>query len=93
MDLTIPISGGAIAFCVISVLAWFLKQKMSKWDKHLEDCNTKSVNHAVLESKVNSIDEKVDDLKASYSERAGKIDRMDEKIDMISGVLMRRFGE
>ena len=62
MDLVVPISGGAITACIVGVIAWFAKEKIARWDKHLLECGEKSIKTAQLEGHVNAIGEKVDQL-------------------------------
>lgn len=89
MDLTLPITGGSLVLVVAGYLA---KQgaaivilKAKRWDKHLEECQTKAIDHGRLEEKVHALGEKVDlrfDAVAEKFETIGsQMDRIETKLD------------
>lgn len=90
MDLTLPITGGTVLLGMLTLTAYLLKLKVDRFDKHLEDCQTKSVNHARLEEKVIRIEGKLDDMKEAMTARTSKIDAMDEKLDQLATIITKR---
>ena len=90
MDLTLPITGGSVLIAVITLVAYLLKLKLERFDKHLEDCQKKSIDHARLEEKVISIDGKLDDMKEAMSARTDRIDAMDAKLDNLAQVIIAK---
>lgn len=97
MDLTQPITissfiilAMAMLGATIKIILYFLDAKLARYDKHLEQCQEKSINHARLEEKVIRIEGKMDDMKEVMMMRTGKIDRMDEKIDALANVIIAK---
>ena len=90
MDLTLPLTGGSLLLGALTLTAYLLKLKVDRFDKHLEDCQTKSVNHARLEEKVIRIEGKLDDMKDAMTLRTERIDAMDAKLDNLANVIIAK---
>ncbi len=91
MDFTAPITAGTILLVFGTVAGLLIKEKMKRYDKHLEECQEKSVNHIRLEGKVCRIEDKLDDMKDAMSDRTAKIDAMDNKLDELTLIIINKL--
>lgn len=83
---TTTIIGDGLVGVLLTVTGWLAVQKLKaqdeknkEYDRHLKECNTKAINHAQLEGKVNAIDGRVCRIETTMDRMDGKLDRLLER--------------
>ena len=101
MDFTIPITGGTVTIAIGTVIWYFARERMTEarnkrnaieslLESHIRLCNEKAVGHARLEEQVESICERVDELREVSTKQEERFERIYEKLDHLTEVIVAK---
>lgn len=101
MDFTIPITGGTVTIAIGTVIWYFAKERITEarskrnaieslLASHIAICNEKAISHARMEGQVNSICERVDELREADSQSEKRLDLMDKKLDRLTEIIVAK---